>query len=101
MYEKRRDPMIHTVKPGETLSSISADYRINLHHLYAANPGISHLYIGQKISIPGLPDTQTIPYTIRVSIKKRRLTLFYQGNLAKIYPIAVGRMLQIHQLVNM
>jgi L,D-transpeptidase ErfK/SrfK len=85
--------MIHTVKPGETLATISADYRVSLNHLYAANTGIGHLYIGQKIQIPGLPDPDTIPYTIRISLKKRKLTLYYQGKLVKIYPIAVGKML--------
>jgi L,D-transpeptidase ErfK/SrfK len=91
--EKGWDRMIHTVKPGETLASISADYRVNLNQLYAANPGIGHLYVGQKIQIPGLPEPITIPYTIRISIKNRKLTLYYQGKLMKIYPIAVGKML--------
>ena len=85
--------MIHIVKPGETLSSISHDYRISLNRLHAANPGIGHLYAGQKIQIPGLPEPSSIPYTIQVSIGKKRLTLFQNGKLVKIFPIAVGKML--------
>ncbi|MBI0575813.1 L,D-transpeptidase family protein [Neobacillus cucumis] len=85
--------MIHIVKRGETLSSISADYRVNLHQLYAANPGIGHLQVGQKVQIPGLPDPYTIPYSIDVSVGKRRLALYHNGKLAKIFPIAVGKML--------
>ncbi|MED1467762.1 L,D-transpeptidase family protein [Bacillus salipaludis] len=85
--------MIHTVKRGETLASISADYRVNLHQLYAANPGIGHLQVGQKVQIPGLPDPNTIPYSIDVSVGKRRLALYHNGKLVKIFPIAVGKML--------
>lgn len=86
-------PLIHIVKPGETLAIISANYRVSLRRLYAANPGIGHLHTGQKIQIPGLPDPNTIPYTIQISVKKRKLTLYHYGRLAKIYPIAVGKML--------
>ncbi|WP_174842968.1 L,D-transpeptidase family protein [Neobacillus mesonae] len=85
--------MIHIVKPGETLSSISADYRVSLNRLHAANPGIGHLHAGQRIQIPGLPEPNTIPYSIQVSISKRRLTLYHNGKLTKIFPIAVGKML--------
>lgn len=85
--------MIHSVKPGETLASISANYRVNLHRLYAANPGIGHLYVGQKIQIPGLPEPDTIPYSIKITVGKRRLALYKNGGLMKIYPIAVGKML--------
>ncbi|WML31057.1 L,D-transpeptidase family protein [Neobacillus sp. OS1-32] len=85
--------MIHVVKPGETLSSISADYRVSLTSLHAANPGIGHLHVGQRIRIPGLPEPSTIPYTIQVSVSKRRLSLFHNGRLMRIFPIAVGKML--------
>jgi L,D-transpeptidase ErfK/SrfK len=87
--------MIHIVKPGDTLYKISVDYRITLQQLYAANPGVNYkqLYVGQKINIPGLPDPNTIPYNIQISIGKRKLSLFNNGKLVKIYPIAVGKML--------
>jgi lipoprotein-anchoring transpeptidase ErfK/SrfK len=93
LSEERWDNMIHTVKPSETLATISADYRVNLRSLYAANPGIGHLYAGQKIQIPGLPEPGTIPFTIQISVGKRRLSLYNNGRLEKIYPIAVGKML--------
>ncbi|MGX6444198.1 L,D-transpeptidase family protein [Neobacillus sp. K501] len=87
--------MIHIVKPGDTLYQLSLDYRVSLRRLYAANPGINHqqLYIGQRIEIPGLPDPNTIPYTIQISIGKRRLSLYKSGKFVKVYPIAVGKML--------
>jgi L,D-transpeptidase ErfK/SrfK len=87
--------MIHIVKPGDTLYKISVDYRITLGQLYAANPGVNYqqLYVGQNINIPGLPDPNTIPYNIQISIGKRQLSLFNNGKLVKIFPIAVGKML--------
>lgn len=85
--------MIHTIKPGETLSTISSNYRVSLHQLYTANPGLRHLFPGQKIQIPGIPDPDTIPYMIQISIGKRRLSLFKNGKFIKIYPIAVGKIL--------
>jgi lipoprotein-anchoring transpeptidase ErfK/SrfK len=85
--------MIHIVKQGETLATISADYRVSLQRLYAANPGVSHLYVGQRIQIPGLPESNTIPFSVQISIRKRRLALYQNGKLMKIYPIAVGKML--------
>lgn len=85
--------MIHTVKPGETLAAISANYRVSLRRLYTANPGIGHLVVGQRIQIPGLPEPNTIPYSIQISVGKRRLSLYNNGRLVKIYPIAVGKML--------
>jgi L,D-transpeptidase ErfK/SrfK len=88
--------MIHTVKPGESLALIAANYRINFQRLLSANPGITNpnlIYVGQKIEIPGLPDPNSIPFTIRVSLGQRRLTLVNNGRVVKTFPIAVGKML--------
>lgn len=69
--------MIHTVKQGETITSIAIDYRISVQTLLSvnnlANPNI--IFIGQQINIPGLPDPATIPYEIHVPIASRRLIL--------------------------
>ena len=66
--------MIHTVKAGETLTQISQDYRTSLASILAANPGIQpdHLFMGQQIVIPGLPEPDTIPYRIEISTNNRR-----------------------------
>ncbi|MFP5107776.1 L,D-transpeptidase family protein [Neobacillus sp. C211] len=85
--------MIHIVKPGETLGIISANYRVSLRRLHAANPGVGQLHVGQKIQIPGLPESTTIPFSIQISVGKLRLTLYNHGRLVKIFPIAVGMML--------
>ncbi|WP_251555170.1 L,D-transpeptidase family protein [Neobacillus muris] len=86
--------MIHTVKAGETLHSIAEDYRVSIRSLYTANPGIGdYLYIGQKLQIPGLPDPNTISYSIHVSVRKKQLALYHNGRFEKIFPIATGSML--------
>lgn len=87
--------MIHTVKRGETLSSIAGDYRISLAALIASNPGITPnlIYVGQRITIPGFPSPASLPFSIVVSLSDRTLTLFYRGQVRKVYPVGVGRML--------
>jgi L,D-transpeptidase ErfK/SrfK len=88
--------MIHIVKQGETLSMIAMDYRSSIESILRANNGMDPnlLYPGQKVVIPGLPSPQTIPYTIWISLSKKTLTLYNNYNQAKVFPIAVGRMLQ-------
>lgn len=85
--------MIHIVRPGETLSSIALDYRTSTAILANANqitnPNL--IFPGQSIVIPGLPDPATIPYTIIVSVMQKKLTLFNNGQVMKVYPIAVGK----------
>jgi L,D-transpeptidase ErfK/SrfK len=88
--------MIHTVKPGEYLALIASNYRISIQRLLSANPGITNpnmIFVGQKIEIPGLQDPTNIPFTIRVSLGQRKLTLLNNGRIVKTFPIAVGKML--------
>lgn len=88
--------MIHSIKRGETLYSISRDYRVSIAQLLAANPLITNLNminVGQTITIPSLPDPKTIPYQIIISKNNRTLKLFRNQTLIKTYPIAVGKML--------
>ncbi|ELK48887.1 L,D-transpeptidase family protein [Halobacillus sp. ACCC02827] len=87
--------MIHSVRPGETLTQISRDYRVPLTDILRANnlsnPDI--IYPGQQLQIPGIPDPSTIPYRIDVSVNNRKLRLYNRNKLVKEYPIAVGKML--------
>ncbi|MCL7748212.1 L,D-transpeptidase family protein [Halalkalibacter alkaliphilus] len=87
--------MIHTVQAGETLFSISEDYRIPFQELVAANPGINPdlILVGQRLNIPGLPSPLTIPFSIHVSLTNRTLTLMVQDQIQKVYPVGVGRVL--------
>ncbi|WP_347550191.1 L,D-transpeptidase family protein [Pseudalkalibacillus hwajinpoensis] len=85
----------HIVKPGETISSISGDYRVSVPTIIQANslanPNL--IYPGQQINIPGYPDPSTIPFKIYISLTNRTLTLFQNGVISKVYPVGVGRML--------
>jgi L,D-transpeptidase ErfK/SrfK len=90
---KRWDLMIHIVKPGETLPIISANYRISIHQLYTANPGIGHLFPGKKIMIPGLPNPDRIPFLIRIFLSNRKLNLYKNGKLIRKFPIGIGKIL--------
>lgn len=88
--------MIHRVKPGETLGIISVNYRRSIREILQANSGVTNpnlLYPGQPINIPGLPDPNSIPYSVRVSLNSKRLTLLRNGQTAKSYPVAIGKML--------
>lgn len=88
--------MQHIVKPGETLAVIASNYRRSLLQVLSANPSITNpalIYPGQRIIIPGLPDPNSIPYSITVSLKNRRLTLYRSGQIIKTYPVGIGKML--------
>jgi L,D-transpeptidase ErfK/SrfK len=88
--------MNHIVKPGETLTQISRDYRIPLQTLIQANPAINPnvIFPGQPIVIPSFPAPDTLPYRIDVSVNNRTLKLLRRnGTLQKQYPIAVGKIL--------
>ena len=85
--------MIHIVQKGESLALIAVNYRTSLQQLISVNRIINPnlLYIGQKITIPGLPDPNTVPYSIDISVTNKRLTLKRNGQVMKEYPIAVGK----------
>ncbi|MGG4490804.1 L,D-transpeptidase family protein [Metabacillus idriensis] len=87
--------MVHLVKPGETLNTIALNYRVSPAVLIRVNnlPDPNVLFVGQPILIPGLPEPSSIPYTISVSVGKRTLTLYNRGQVIKVYPIAVGKIL--------
>ena len=48
-------PVVHTVKRGEVLSSISKKYNVKMSAIVAANQGLdpNRIRIGQKLNIPG------------------------------------------------
>ncbi|MFC4322883.1 L,D-transpeptidase family protein [Litchfieldia salsa] len=85
--------MIHTVKAGEVLWSISEDYRVPISEILLANPELNPniLYVGQKIVIPGYPPTSSIPYKITIDISKRTLSLMKDNEIQRTYPVGIGR----------
>ena len=87
----------HIVKPGETIAQIALDYRTPAQSIIQANQLIdpNRIFVGQRLTIPGFPDPTQLPYRIDVSTNRRTLTLRTQpaGEVVKVYPIAVGRIL--------
>ncbi|MCT8138368.1 L,D-transpeptidase family protein [Anaerobacillus sp. CMMVII] len=85
----------HIVKRGETLTSISEDYRVPVQTIISenniTNPNV--IFVGQQLIIPGVPDPNLINFSIVVSIGNRNLTLRKNQTVIKTYPIAVGRIL--------
>lgn len=83
------------MKAGETLWSISEDYRTPIHSIIQANPSINPdvIIVGQPLVIPGFPPIETIPYSIHVNLTNRTLTLKHNNQIQKVYPVGVGRML--------
>ncbi len=85
--------MIHIVQRGESLALIAANYRTPISELISvnriSNPNL--LFIGQKLTIPGIPDPNSIPYSIEISINLKRMTLKRNDQTIKEYPIAVGK----------
>lgn len=88
--------MQHIVKRGETLALIAANYRRPLQQILSANPAVTNpalIFPGQRITIPGLPEPNSIPYSISVSLSTKRLILYKSGQAVKSYPVGIGRML--------
>ncbi len=83
----------YTVKSGETLASIALDFRTTTDALKAANPSLQAREPEQNevIIIPGLPDPNTIPYRIFVSISTKRLVLFSGSQLIRCIRLQQGK----------
>lgn len=88
--------MQHIVKRGETLAVIAANYRRSLQVILSANPAITNpalIFPGQRIAIPGIPEPTSIPYSIKVTLSNKKLTLYKSGQTVKTYPVGIGKML--------
>ncbi len=69
---KKKNFVQHTVKPKETLYSISRKYGISLDELYRDNPGLtSQIKVGQIIRVPKKKITK--PFLLYSSFKKTSL----------------------------
>jgi lipoprotein-anchoring transpeptidase ErfK/SrfK len=76
----------HTVKSGETLSSIAYDYGMPYPWLLKVNPGISdNLFVGDTIKIPSVDGLLPLPVVenkrIKISIKDQRVQAYENGQL--------------------
>ncbi|MCU0502800.1 MAG: LysM peptidoglycan-binding domain-containing protein, partial [Anaerolineae bacterium] len=89
------DAREHTVKFGETLSSIADDYGIPYPWIQQVNTGSGdNLRAGQKIVIPSQDEMIPLPPVenkrIVVSIKDQKMQAFEDGKLKWDWPISTG-----------
>jgi lipoprotein-anchoring transpeptidase ErfK/SrfK len=89
------DAREHTVKSGETLSSIAEDYGIPYPWIQQVNGSSGdNLRAGQKIIIPSQDEMIPLPPVenkrIVVSIKDQKLQAFEDGELKWDWPISTG-----------
>jgi lipoprotein-anchoring transpeptidase ErfK/SrfK len=85
----------HTVKSGETLSSIGFDYGVPYPWILAANPGMNENVVeGQQITIPSQDNLLPLPVVenkrIKVSISEQKVQAFENGVLKWDWPASTG-----------
>jgi LysM repeat protein len=85
----------HTVRAGETLSSIGYDYGIPYPWIEQANPGIGHsLTPGQIIAIPSpdvlLPLPAVENKRLVVSLKEQKMWVYEDGVVKWEWPVSTG-----------
>lgn len=85
----------HTVKAGETLSSIGFDYGMPYGWIMAANAGMEEKVIeGQQITIPSPDNLLPLPVVenkrIKVSISDQKVQAFENGELKWDWPASTG-----------
>ncbi len=88
-------PRQHTVKAGETLSSIANDYGIPYPWIQQANAGLGDLvFSGQTITIPSQDEMIPLPPVenkrIIVTMKDQKLQAFEDGKLKWYWTISTG-----------
>lgn len=85
----------HTVKAGETLSSIGEDYGMPYPWILKANPGLGDtLRIGQQITIPSQDNLLPLPPVegkrIKVSLSGQKMQATEGGALKWEWPVSTG-----------
>lgn len=84
-------PMMNTyvIKRGDTLAAIVSTFNVSLQSLLNANPGIipEALYVDQVICVPVVSNS----YRIVINKSAKRLYLYRDGTLYKVYPVAIGK----------
>lgn len=88
-------PRQHTVRSGETISSIAYDYGVPYPWVQQANPGIANgLSIGQSITIPSPDDFMPLPIVpnkrIVVSISQQRMWAYENGTIKWEWVVSTG-----------
>lgn len=85
---------IHTVRAGESITSIAWDYGVPYPWVQAANPGVTALDAGQSLTIPSIDnfmDFSPVPdKRIVVSISRQRAWIYENGAVKWEWPISTG-----------
>ena len=87
-------PQQHTVKPGESYSSIGYNYGIPYPWIQQANPGIEALAVGDVVTVPSADEMLPLPVVpnkrVVVSISQQRAWVYEEGELKWEWPISTG-----------
>jgi lipoprotein-anchoring transpeptidase ErfK/SrfK len=86
---------VHTVRPGETFSSIGYDYGIPYPWIQQANPGVGDgLRAGQTITIPSPEVLLPLPIVenkrVTISLSQQRMWAYENGALKWEWPVSTG-----------
>ena len=87
-------PHQHTVRPGESFSSIGYNYGIPYPWVQQANPGIDTLAVGDVITVPSPDDMLPLPIVpdkrVVVSLSEQRARAYEGGLLKWDWPASTG-----------
>ena len=87
-------PQQHTVRPGESYSSIGYNYGIPYPWVQQANPGISTLSVGDVVTVPSPDDMLPLPIVpgkrVVVSLSQQRARVYENGELIWDWPASTG-----------
>lgn len=87
-------PQQHTVRPGESFSSIGYNYGIPYPWVQQANPGIDALGVGDLVTVPSPDDMLPLPVVpdkrVVVSLSRQRAEVYEDGQLKWDWPASTG-----------
>jgi lipoprotein-anchoring transpeptidase ErfK/SrfK len=87
-------PLQHTVRPGESYSSIGYNYGIPYPWIQQANPGIDTLSVGDVVTVPSPDDMLPLPVVtdkrVVVSISQQRAWVYEDGQIKWEWPVSTG-----------
>lgn len=87
-------PIQHTVRPGESFSSIGYNYGIPYPWVQQANPAVSTLSVGDVITVPSPDEMLPLPIVpgkrIVVSLSEQRTRVYENGELLWDWPSSSG-----------
>jgi LysM repeat protein len=88
-------PQQHTVRPGETLSSIAYYYGLPYPWIQQANPGVGNaLEVGQVLTIPSADELLPLPVVehkrIVISLSEQKMWAYERGALHWEWPVSTG-----------